>query len=153
MTHHIELVQRVDAPADTIWSVLTDIESAPETLSGVARVEVLTPGEYAAGFRWRETRKMMGKEGTEEMWVASVDAPRSTTLKAKSGGVAYTTRFTLLPIEQGTELRMSFGAELENPGVFTRLMMSVFGRLGLRVTRRAMAQDLKDIAARAESLR
>ena len=96
-TQELRLTQHVDAPVETVWAVLTGIEDAAETLSGIVAVEQLTPGPYAVGLRWRETRKMMGKEATEEMWVADVDAPTSTTVKAHSGGADYTTRFTLAP--------------------------------------------------------
>lgn len=132
MPHQMHLVQHSKAPADAVWAVLVDIEDAQATLSGVTKVEVLTPGEYRKGFRWRETRKLMGREGTEEMWVASVDAPRSTTIRSDSGGAAYTTQFTLVPADDGTDVTMFFGAELKNPGVLSRLMMAVFGRLGMR---------------------
>ena len=47
---------------------------------------------------------------------------------------------------------MFFGVELEHPGVFSRVMMAVLGRLGLLATRRAMRRDLLDIAARAEGV-
>jgi carbon monoxide dehydrogenase subunit G len=151
MAHQLELTQHVNAPVEAVWEVLTDIEGAAGTLSGVTKVEVLTPGPYAEGFRWRETRKMMGKEATEEMWVADAQAPHATTVKAQSGGADYTTRFTLRPVPGGTELTMFFGAEQARPGALTKLMMAVFGKLGMNAARKAMAQDLKDIAAKAEN--
>ena len=150
MGHHLEIVRHVNAPVDAVWRVITDIPGSARTLSSVSRVEILTPGEYVEGFRWRETRKMMGKEATEEMWVADVDAPASTTVKAASNGADYTTRFTLTPADGGTRLAMFFGAELETPGTLSRLMMALFGKLGLRVARKQMAKDLDEIAAKAE---
>ncbi|WP_336712098.1 SRPBCC family protein [Arthrobacter sp. USHLN218] len=153
MTYGLELDRYIDAPADVVWTVLTDIGRSPSTLSGVAGVEVLTPGAYREGFRWRETRRMLGKEATEEMWVADVDAPHSTTVKAASGGTDYTTRFTLTPAGAGTKLRMSFGAEAQNPGWQHRLAMALFGRLGMHAARKAINQDLYDIAAAAEARR
>jgi len=148
--HHLELVQHVNAPAEAVWRVLTDIPGSARTLSSISRVEILTPGDYAEGYRWRETRKMMGKEATEEMWVAEVDAPTSTTVKATSNGADYTTRFTLAPAGGGTRLTMYFGAEMENPGAFGKVMLALFGKLALGITRKQMARDLKEIAAKAE---
>lgn len=152
MSHEMHLVQHAKAPADAVWAVLVDVEGAKATLSGVTKIEVLTPGQYTEGFRWRETRKMLGKEQTEEMWVASVDAPRSTTIRSDSRGTAYTTRFTLAPTDDGTNVTMFFGAELERPGVGSRLMMAMFGRLGMRIVRKAMDKDLRQIVAKAEQV-
>lgn len=151
MGHQLELVQHVNAPVDAVWRVLTDIPGSARTLSSVTRVEILTPGEYAEGFRWRETRKMMGKEATEEMCVSDLDKPESTTVKAHSNGADYTTRFTLAPVNGGgTRLTMFFGAELAHPGVFAKVLMALFGKLGLNMTRKQMAKDLEEIAAKAE---
>lgn len=150
MPHHMQLVEHAKAPADAVWAVLVDIEGAEATLSGVTRIEVLTPGEYAPGFRWRETRKLMGREETEEMWVATADAPHSTTVRSDSGGAAYTTRFTLTPVAGGTDVTMFFGAEVTKPSVISRLMMAMFGRLGMRLLRKALQRDLREIAAKAE---
>ncbi|EMY34559.1 hypothetical protein D477_009133 [Arthrobacter crystallopoietes BAB-32] len=150
MAHQLELARYIDAPAEVVWDVLTDIGRADSTLSGVDSVEILTPGAYREGFRWRETRKMLGKAATEEMWVTEVQPGQSTVVKAASGGADYTTRFTLTPSGDGTELRMFFGAELQNPGWPARLAMAVFGKLGISAARKAMQQDLYDIAAAAE---
>lgn len=150
MGHHLELVQHISAPVEAVWRVLTDIPGSARTLSSITRVEIMTPGDYAEGYRWRETRKMMGKEATEEMWVADVDAPTSTTVKAHSGGADYTTRFTLAPADGGTRLTMFFGAEMDNPGIVAKVMLALFGKLGLSITRKQMARDLAEIAAKAE---
>ncbi len=64
----ISVTRHVNAPADTVWQVLTDLDNAADTLSGVIRIERLAGEGYAVGTKWRETRKMMGKEATEDMW-------------------------------------------------------------------------------------
>jgi hypothetical protein len=38
------------------------------------------------------------------------------------------------------------------PNLFSRIMMALFGRIGMSATRKALAKDLSDIAAKAESL-
>ena len=65
--HGIHLTQQSTAAPEAAWRVLTNIAGAAETLSGVTAVEMLTPGPYAVGTRWRETRRMFGKEETQEM--------------------------------------------------------------------------------------
>lgn len=148
--HRLILHRTVSRPPEPVWEVLTDLPAAPRHLSGVTSVEILTAGPYAVGTRWRETRKVLGKEGTEEMTVTANDPLRSTEIEASSGGVSYRTTFTLSPVGAvSTVLTMEFtGRSGEQTGL-ARLAGTVFGALGMRITRKAMEQDLEDIAAAA----
>jgi carbon monoxide dehydrogenase subunit G len=149
--HRISLEQQVQAPPERVWQVLTDIEHADQTLSGVDRVEMLTAGPYRVGTRWRETRTMFGKQATEELEVTVVDAPNRTVVEADSSGVHYVTDFSLSPdASGGTVLSMTFTATRGRVNPLQQAMWVVFGRLGAAATRKVMAQDLRDIAARAE---
>ncbi|MFE4502021.1 SRPBCC family protein [Rhodococcus sp. NPDC056743] len=140
----------VHAPVDTVWKVVTDLDGAVDTLTGVSRIERLAGEGYAVGTRWRETRKLMGKEATEEMWVVEVDAPTRTVVKAHSNGMDYTSGFTLKPVPGGTLLAMNFAGVSESQSAASKVLGAVLGRLGLRITRKMMAADLADFAAKAE---
>jgi len=146
------LTQHIAASPEKVWSVITDIPGSAGTLSGVEAVQLLTDGPYGEGTRWKETRRMLGRTETVEMWVDQVDAPRSTVVKALQGGADYTTRFSLAPRDGGTDLTLTFGAEMLKPTAAMRVMMALFGKLGLAATRKAFAKDLAEIAAKAESL-
>jgi hypothetical protein len=113
---------------------------------------MVSEGPYGEGTRWKETRSMMGRRETVEMWVSQADPPRSTTVKALQGGADYTSRFTLAERDGGTDLTLTFGAEVLKPTVLSRIMMALFGRVGMSITRKALAKDLAEIAAKAESL-
>src|SRR5919107_1329702 len=91
----------------------------------------------SGGGGWRP-----GRRATVEMWVSQADPPRSTTVKALQGGADYTSRFTLAERGGGTDLTMTFGAEVLRPTVLSRLMFALFGRLGMNLTRKALAKDL-----------
>jgi len=149
--HQIEITRDVAASPEAVWTVLTDVHHAAETLTSVTRVEVLTDGPYAVGTRWRETRTMFGKEATEELWVTEVEAPRRTTVEGDSSGVHYVTVFTLSPLPTGTRLAMVFSGEQENPSMLHKAAWVLFGRMGLKASAKMMTRDLEDIAARAES--
>jgi carbon monoxide dehydrogenase subunit G len=152
MDHTTSLTQHVNAPADTVWAVVSDIPGSAATLSGIDSIQMLSEGPYGEGTRWKETRKMMGRSETVEMWVAQADPPRSTTVKARQGSTDYTTRFTLAGRDGGTDLTLTFGAELANPSRMSKLALALFGKLGMLITRKALAKDLAEIAAKAESL-
>lgn len=152
MDHSTSLTQHVNARPEKVWAVISDIPGSAATLSGVESIQMVSEGPYGEGTRWKETRSMMGRRETVEMWVSQADPPRSTTVKALQGGADYTSRFTLSERDGGTDLTLAFGAEVLKPTVLSRVMMALFGRIGMSITRKALAKDLAEIAAKAESL-
>ena len=152
MDHSTSLTQHINASPEKVWSVISDIPGSPATLSGVQSVEMLSDGPYSEGTRWKETRTMMGRSETVEMWVEQADPPRSTTVKALQNGADYTTRFNLAERNGGTDLTLTFGAEVVQPSAFSKIMLALFGRIGMKMTRKALAKDLTEIAAKADSL-
>lgn len=157
MEHKTSLTRHIHAPADKVWSVISDIPGSAATLSGIDSIQMLTEGPYAEGTRWKETRTMMGRAETVEMWVSHCDPPAaghggSTTVKALEGRMDYTSRFALAEREGGTDLTLTFIAGMVRPTRISRILLAVAGPLGMRVTRKALARDLADIAAKAESL-
>jgi hypothetical protein len=101
--------------------VLTDVAHADQTLSGVEHVELITEGPYRVGTRWRETRRMFGKEATEQMQVTVAEAPTRTVIEADSSGVHNVTEFTLtLSSADATRLAMSFTARSRDRPTYCR---------------------------------
>lgn len=152
MDHTTSLTQHIHASPEKVWSVISDIPGSPATLSGVDSVQMLSDGPYAEGTRWKETRTMMGRSETVEMWVAQADPPRSTTVKALQGGADYTSRFSLAERDGGTDLTLTFGADVVKPTLVSKITMALFGKIGMNMTRKALSKDLAEIAAKAESL-
>lgn len=152
MDHTISVTRHVNASPEKVWAVITDIPGSADTLSGVNRIEMLSDGPYGEGTRWKETRTMMGRSETVEMWVSQADPPRTTTVKALQGKADYTSRMTLTGRDGGTDLTMTFGAEMVNPSRAAKIAMALFGKLGPLATRKALTKDLAEIAAKAESL-
>lgn len=157
MDHKTTLTQHVKASPDKVWAVISDIPGSAATLSGIDSIQMLSEGGYGEGTRWKETRTMMGRAETVEMWVSQAEPPSptrggSTTVKALQGGADYTTRFTLAGRDGGTDLSLTFGAEVVKPTLLSRIAMALFGKIGMSMTRKALARDLAEIAAKAESL-
>ena len=137
------------APAD-VWAVMTDIEGSAETLSGVTRIERLDDGTgFGVGTRWRETRVLFGKEASEEMEVTAVDEGHRYTVEAHNRGTDYVSDMIVEPAADGAVLRMTFGAK--QAGRFSKLMAKTVGKAFEGATRKALQQDLDDIAAAAEA--
>jgi carbon monoxide dehydrogenase subunit G len=149
--HRIELERLVQAPVERVWNVLTDVARGDQTLSGVKHVELITEGPYRVGTRWRETRRMFGKETTVQMQATVVEAPTRTVIEADSSGVHYATEFALTASAvDATRLAMSFTAVQAQATPLHKALWRLFGRLGAKATEKVIAKDLEDIAVRAE---
>ena len=146
-----ELSRTVESPADRVWEVVTDLERSPEVIRAIERIEVLE-GESSpiqVGTRWRETRTMFGKSATEEMVVTDIRPESSYTVEADGPGAHYISVISVAALDQErTTLTMSFAAEAKGFG--SRILAATIGRLFAGATRKALRQDLDDIAAAAE---
>lgn len=147
---HIEVTRHVAAPVERVWALATDLAGAPQILSGVDRVEVLTPGPFDVGTRWRETRRMLGRASTEEMAVTAVDPHRAYTVEAESSGAHYVSTFTFTAsADGGTDVVLTFGARPTTRAA--RVVAALTGPLARRPVEQALRGDLADLARAAEA--
>lgn len=143
------VTRTVDAPVETVWSLATDLDRWASVASGIERIEVLEGEGFSEGTRWRETRRMMGREATEEMWLTEVRPGRSYTAEADGPGVRYVSTFAFEAVgPDRSTVTMTFGAR--PTGAVAKLFLAVAGGLGLRGVRKAILKDLDDLAAAAE---
>jgi carbon monoxide dehydrogenase subunit G len=149
MEMHVD--REIAASPARVWAIITDLDRYPTILSGVERVERLDErAGFEVGTRWRETRVMFGREATEEMEVAAIDAGRSYTVTADGGGTNYRSVLRVEPMgERHCRLSMSFAAAPS--GTAGRLAAATIGRLFQRATRKMLQRDLDDIAAYADA--
>jgi uncharacterized protein YndB with AHSA1/START domain len=145
----VEVRRHVAAPVQRVWDVATDLAGSPQVVRGIDAVEVLTPGPFGVGTRWRETRTMMGRSATEEMTVTAVEPQRSYRVEAASRGAHYVSTFTFAPsADGGTDVTTSFGGRPTS--TVARVLGALTAPLGRRAVVKALQQDLDDIAAAAE---
>lgn len=142
----------INAPRDVVWSIVSDIEGAGKTISGIESLEVLErPNRGLLGLKWKETRTIFGKTATETMWITRVDEGRSYTTEARSHGSIYRTEVRAEDVPGGTRLSMEMSAAPTN--LVARLLGLIFGFLMRRSVRDALMKDLEDIKRAAESRR
>jgi uncharacterized protein YndB with AHSA1/START domain len=138
----------INAPREAVFAQFTDLEHAPQRISGIDELEILTDGPVGVGTRFRETRTMFGKQATEVMEFVAFDRPASYELHAESCGSRYRTRFEFEDDAGGTRVRMHFHA---TPLTWPARIMGVITRpLFSGMLRRCIAQDLADLADACE---
>ncbi len=143
----ISLSTQVDAPPAVVYARATDIANFAETVTGITRIEVLTPGPTAVGTRFRETRVMFGKEHSETLEVTSLDPDRSMVLGCMSCGALYRSEFRFEPHEGGTRATLEVSSK---PVTFMARLMVPVGLLMKKCMVSMMDKDLEDLKAAAE---
>ena len=148
---NLKVCRAVTAPASVVWSIMIDLDGSATTISAIQSIEILSEAtEFGVGTRWRETRTMFGKQATETMWISEVEPGTSYVARAESNGAKYTTLMKVVDTaSDSSEVSMDFSAE--PTGTMSKLMGATVGKLFEGATRKALAQDLDDIAAAAEA--
>ncbi len=141
----------MNASADVVWGILTDLEGSVDTISAIEKVEVLSDDTtFGIGFAWRETRTMFGRTATEEMEVVEVAAGESYAVEADPDGSSYRSVMAVGATGDETSIvSMEFSADPK--GAFAKLLGATVGRLFVGSMKKAIAADLHDIAAAAEA--
>ncbi len=148
MAIRFDLQQFVSASPEHVFRVLTDLDAAGEWMPGFVSAERV--GETRGlGERWRETRRIMGKEATQEFEVTELDPPRTFGLRMQmdgdsSRGGEYVFRYRLTPQDGGTMVDLH--GEVRGLG----RLASFFGRLMVAMSRGAIARDLQAMREHAE---
>ncbi|CAB9514239.1 Polyketide cyclase / dehydrase and lipid transport [Seminavis robusta] len=145
----------VTASKEAVWSVISDIDHAVDTIQAITKVEVLerpTSKDSLVGLKWKETRVMFGSEATETMWVTESVANEYYQTRAESCGAIYTSRMYIEPAAEGEDhecfVGMSFEGECQS--FCSKVMMIAMGWMMVGATKKAVMQDLQDIKAAAE---
>ncbi len=109
----------IHAPAEKVYEIFMDIEKLPERIDQITKVEIVDSDKTP---HWIETRKIMGKEATEEMWTAKKAVGESWTVEAESRGTHYITDHILTEKDGVTTITINFsgtpislGAKLMTP--------------------------------------
>lgn len=144
----LTLSETFRCPPERAFAAITDFAHAADFITGVLKMEILTDGGIGLGTRLRETRKMYGREATEEMEITGWDPPRSVTIEARSHGAHYLTTYTVTPTAEGAEVRLDFEAR---PLTLGAKILSVVFRRAILSVRNMLASDLAEVRSHAET--
>jgi Polyketide cyclase / dehydrase and lipid transport len=143
------VTKHVATPVEVVFDVASDLAHAAEHVLGIEKIELLTPGPVGVGTKWRETRRMMGREATETLEIKAFDRPRSYTVGCESCGCYFETVFRFEPQAGGTDVTLDVRTKSLT---FMAKLMSPIGKLMMgKVMRKCMDDDLEDVKRVAES--
>lgn len=143
----LTMQKHVNAPPETVFRVATDLDNWSDFIRGIERIERLTDGPMRVGTRYRETRKMFGKESTEEFEVTGFDAPREFAVQAYTCGALFVSRHRFVPDISGTLVELTL--ESKPQSIIARLMAPL-GKLMMGSMKKLIDADLDDLKAIAE---
>ena len=86
---NIEVKRYLDASPAEIFATVSDLESWPEIVRSVLKIDLLTDGPVGQGTRLRETRVIFSRTSTHDMEVANFDRPHRLRLAVTNPDIYY----------------------------------------------------------------
>jgi uncharacterized protein YndB with AHSA1/START domain len=111
----VTVSNEIAAPIDRVFQIFTDIEHGPAHVSGIKKLDMMTPGPIRVGTRWLETREVMGRLDTAEMEITAFERNRMYTITHRKAGVRIDTTFWFEPSGERTKVTVEF--ELDSAGL------------------------------------
>jgi uncharacterized protein YndB with AHSA1/START domain len=133
----------IDAPADLVWEIFTDVEHWPDWTASVTRLSGLDGAQLAVGRRFEIKQPRMPRL----RWtVTDITPGASWTWVQRAPGGLTSARHEVVPTANG---RTVVRQQLEQRG----LIGSLVGVLMRRMTRRYLDLEAQGLKARSEDLR
>jgi carbon monoxide dehydrogenase subunit G len=143
---------RFAVPPERVFRAFEDLDSWGAWMPGFVRVERLGPVKSGVGLRWRETRKMFGREASEVFEVRRCEPGKALGLyidgkQGATGKGEYHFDYDFVPDGAGSLVRMR--ARIEMPGFFAKL----FGGMFAGMFKKICEKDLTALKAHLEAAR
>jgi uncharacterized protein YndB with AHSA1/START domain len=139
------VVRRIDAPVERVFDVVSDISQFSQAIPHIVRVELLSERRSGVGTRFRETRRMGGREASTELEVTEYEPPQRVRIVSDTHGTIWDTVFTTTGVGGGTELRMVMDARAH------KLLPRLLNPLVMWMIRKAIAGDMDAVKAYCEA--
>lgn len=147
---NISLSKRIDAPIETVFETATDLQRAAEHMRGIERIELETTLPVCVGTRWRETRKMLGREDTQTLEITAFNPPNGYTIGCENCGSYFESEFRFEPAA-GSMTDVTLDVRCEARSLLAKLMSPISNLMFGKVMRTCMEDDLEDLARVSES--
>jgi uncharacterized protein YndB with AHSA1/START domain len=150
MAIRFSATEHFNSSKEKIFDGLTDLDAAKDWMKGFVSIEKIKGSKIEPGSVWRETRKMFGKQATEEFEVTSVVPNKEIKLrvdgkKGTSKKGEYLFHYILQEKDGGTDVILNGEiAGLKGIAAF-------FGKLFVGMFKKACVKDLQSLRIYLES--
>jgi uncharacterized protein YndB with AHSA1/START domain len=134
----------IRAPIERVFEVVAHVEEFRKANPRIVKIEFLSSQHTGVGTRFRETRKVGGREASCVLEVTEYVPPERVRIVSEMGGSIWDTVFTLKPVDEGVELTMVMEAHAKN--FFARMMNALIKGM----IRKAVAEDKDAVKAYCE---
>jgi uncharacterized protein YndB with AHSA1/START domain len=143
----ISVSNEINAPVEDVFKMFTDIETAPQHVDAIMKIEMMSAGPFNLGTRWIETREVLGRTDDAQMEITSFERNRTYTVTHHKGGVRIDTIFAFEPVLAGTKVSIEFELNSQGlpPGLLSPLEWAVGGKV-----KHALGDDLGDLKRSVE---
>lgn len=139
---------RFAAAPERVFAVLADPVGTSVHLQHVEALVWLTPGPVGVGSRFRETRRMLGRENTQELTITRFDPPTRIAMGVEKPSISSSSEFELAPDGAGTRVRVLIDVRGRTLG--GKILALLFFPLLARAIQSAVRNDLEDLRATIE---
>ena len=115
----VERTARINAPPETVFAFLTDLDNLPEWMTGVVSVEMTSDGQVGRGATARVVRELMGQRVEAPLTITTYDPPRRLAIDSEVSGVRARAELNLAA--DGAATALDFAMEIRASGM-TRFM-------------------------------
>jgi len=145
----VSVSNEINAPVEEVFKLFTDIENAPQRVSAIKKIEMMSTGPFNLGTRWVETREVIGRIDDAQMEITSFEHNRTYTVTHHKGGVRIDTIFTFDPVPAGTKVSIEFELNSQGlpPGLLSPLEWAISGKV-----EHALSDDLGDLKQSVEQV-
>ncbi|HMO14397.1 MAG TPA: SRPBCC family protein [Pirellulaceae bacterium] len=136
----IETSRLISAPIEIVFDLCSNFADAATTIAEIQRIDMLTTGPVGVGTKFRETRRMLGRDTDAEIEVTDFQPPTTYTLSTQKLGARIDTTFSF--VDEGGSTRLSIVWRASSPGSSA---MKFVHRLMINAVRRFVESDLDSI--------
>jgi uncharacterized protein YndB with AHSA1/START domain len=140
----ITVTRTIRAPVEQVFDAVAHIDRFSQVVEDIVRVEYVSQQKRGVGTRFRETRRMNGKEATVELEVAEYVENDRVRIVADSHGTVWDTLFTVAASEGGTTLTMTMDARAH------KLLAKLITPLIKGMVRQGVEKDMDAVKAFCE---
>lgn len=134
----------IDAPVAKVFETVAHIEAFSKVVPEIVKVEFLGEQRTGVGTRFRETRRMKGREMSVELEVTEYEPGKRVRIVADTAGTVWDTVFEVQPKNGKTLLTMAMDARAHT------LMARIFNLLIKGMVRKGIERDMDAVKAHCE---